>query len=159
MGSRWPSSEFHSQGRPWWLTGGLNLRMGRRERVRRAGGRVRRVPRLGSEPLPWLAGAGSIRASSRTVPWRLSNASNPVCGAVGLQVQQALVGPWPHSQDLIELALYRGLLPHLGVLQHEDHHQKPGSRSTSAVAAPKPPRQRPAGDGRPLPGEPFQSGG
>jgi len=55
------------------------LRTGRRERVQRAGGRVRRVPRLGSEPLPWLAGAGSTRASSRTVPWRSSSSA---CGAV-----------------------------------------------------------------------------
>jgi len=41
-------------------------------------------------------------------------------------VQQALVGPWQHSQNLIALALHRGLLPHLGVLQREDHHQRHG---------------------------------
>ncbi len=49
----------------------------------------------------------------------------------GLQVQQALVGPWQHPQDLIELALHRGLLPHLGVLQREDHHQRHGRGRSS----------------------------
>ena len=39
--------------------------MGRRERVRHAGGRVRRVPRQGSEPLPWLAAAGLPGEPSR----------------------------------------------------------------------------------------------